>query len=171
MEEQEYIIEQLDKHNRANFSCGRDELDRYLQTQASQDIKKNMSVSYVLSEKGSDVVFGYYSISTIGIFPGDLPDSLIKKLPKYPVLPGVLLSRLAVDEKYKGRGLGGLLLIDALKRTLAVVGKQVGIVTIVVHAKDDKAISFYKHYGFLALSENNFKLFLPLKTIKGLHLE
>ena len=170
MEEQEYIIEQLDKHNRTNFSCGRDELDRYLQTQASQDIKKNMSVTYVLSEKGSDVVFGYYSISTIGIFPGDLPDSLIKRLPKYPVLPGVLLGRLAVDEKYKGRGLGGLLLIDALKRTLAV-GKQVGIVAIVVHAKEDKAISFYKHYGFLALSENNFKLFLPLKTIQGLHLE
>ncbi len=129
-----------------------------------------MSVTYVLSEQGSDVVFGYYSISTIGIFPGDLPDSLIKKLPKYQVLPGVLLGRLAVDEKYKGRGLGGLLLIDALKRTLAV-GKQVAIVAVVVHAKDDKAISYYKHYGFLALSENNFKLFLPLKTIQGLHLE
>ncbi|WP_133140183.1 GNAT family N-acetyltransferase [Legionella genomosp. 1] len=170
IEEQEYIIEQLHKHNRVYFSCGTDELDRYLQTQASQDIKKNMSVTYVLSEQGSNVVLGYYSISTIGIFPGDLPISLLKKLGKYPVLPGVLIGRLAVDEKYKGRGLGGLLLIDALKRTLAV-GKQIGIVAIVVHAKDDKAINFYKHYGFLALPENDFKLFLPLKTIQGLHLD
>ena len=48
IEDKEYVIEQLNTHNRANFSCGREELDRYIQTQASQDIKKNMSVTYIL---------------------------------------------------------------------------------------------------------------------------
>ncbi|KTD07078.1 GNAT family N-acetyltransferase [Legionella jamestowniensis] len=166
-EQEEYVIEQLGKHNRKNFSCGRIELDRYLQTQASQDIKKNMSATYVLTEQVGNTVLGYYSISTIGVFPGELPEDLIKRLPKYPLVPGVLLGRLAVDEKYKGKGLGGLLLVDALKRSLAV-SKQIGINTIIVQAKDNNAIKFYKHYGFIAFPENKFKLFLPLKTIQEL---
>lgn len=169
MTDKKYVIEALGKHNREEFSCGILELDNYLKTQASQDLKKNMSVTHVLTEKGKDSILGYYSISTIGIFPGDLPQESIMKLPRYPMLPGILLGRLAVDQKYRGQGMGESLLVDALKRSLSA-STQIGIVAIVVDAKNEEGVEFYKHYGFLNLPENRFKLFLPLKTLKELDL-
>jgi GNAT superfamily N-acetyltransferase len=168
--EENYVIEQLDKQDRIGFSCGVAELDRYLHTQANQDLKKSMSVTYVLTENGSNVILGYYSLSTIGIFPGELPNDLIKKFPKYPRLPGVLLGRLAIDEKYKGNGLGSRLLVDALRRSL-VVSKQIGIVAVIVDAKNKAAMEFYKHFGFIAFIDNQFKLFIPLNSLKKLGLE
>lgn len=168
-EEFQYVIEQLDKHHKADFSCGIEQLDRYIKAQAGQDIKKHISVTYVLTEKSCSSVLGYYSISTIGIFPGELPDDLIKKLPKYPMLPGVLLARLAVDVKYKGKGFGGLLLLDALRRCLAL-SKQIGISAVIVEAKNEVASEFYKHFGFIAFLDNKSKLFMPLACLKKLNL-
>src|SRR3989338_1620800 len=73
-------------------------LDHYLKMQASQDIKKNVAVTYILTSPDSEQILGYYTLSSIGIFSGELPEILVKKLPRYPILPGVLLGRLAVDK-------------------------------------------------------------------------
>ena len=163
-----YRIEQLDKkHNKNLFSCGTEALDQYLKIQASQDSKKNVAITYVLTQQDSDDVLGFYTISSIGIFPGELPADLAKKLPRYPVLPGILLGRLAVDENMKGNKIGAFLLMDALKRSLAV-SHQIGIVAIIVDAKDAIAVSFYKHFGFIPFPAKNHRLFLPIGTIKGL---
>jgi GNAT superfamily N-acetyltransferase len=165
-----YRIERLDKkHNKNLFSCGTEALDRYLKIQASQDNKKNVAITYVLTQQDSDDVSGFYTISSIGIFPGELPADLAKKLPRYPVLPGILLGRLAVDADMKGNKIGAFLLMDALKRSLAV-SHQIGIVAIIVDAKDVTAVNFYKHFGFIPFPANDHRLFLPIGTIKGLGL-
>lgn len=165
-----YVITRLDKiHNKDEFTCGAEVLDRYLQTQAGQDIKKNVAVTYVLTANDSAQVLGYYTLSSIGIFSGELPPALAKKLPRYPILPGVLLGRLAVNKNFQGQKIGDHLLIDALKRSLAVSG-QIGIVAVIVDAKDERAAKFYKHFGFIELPENNHRLFLPLSTVKQLDL-
>jgi len=165
-----YKIEQLSKrHNKNIFTCGVSALDQYLMTQASQDIKKNVAITYVLTPQDSDKVWGFYTISSIGIFPGELPDELSRKLPRYPVLPGILLGRLAVNESSRGKKIGQLLLIDALKRSLTV-SHQIGIVAVIVDAKDDTAVTFYKHFGFIPFLENDHRLFLPMSTIRELGL-
>jgi GNAT superfamily N-acetyltransferase len=165
-----YVIVHLEKnHIKAEFKSGSDALDQYLKTQASQDIKKNVAVTYVLTYPDSDQVLGYYTISSIGIFPGDLPDDVVRKLPRYPVLPGILLGRLAVDENFKGKKIGTYLLIDALKKSLAV-SNQIGIVAVIVDAKNKEAVAFYKHHDFIELPENSHRLFLLLTTIKQLGL-
>jgi len=165
-----YIISHLDtKHHKADFKCGIHALDEYLKTQASQDYKKNVAVPYVLTQQDSEQVLGYYSLSSIGIFCGDLPPEFIKKLPRYPILPGVLLGRLAVDKNFHGKKIGEYLLIDALKRSVTV-SEQIGIVAVIVDAKNEKAKSFYKNYEFIELPDNNHRLFLPLGTIKKLKL-
>lgn len=165
-----YRIEQLDKkYNKSLFSCGTEALDQYLKIQAGQDSKKNVAITYVLTQQDSNDVLGFYTISSIGIFPGELPADLAKKLPRYPVLPGILLGRLAVDENMKGNKIGAYLLMDALKRSLAV-SHQIGIVAIIVDAKDAIAVNFYKHFGFIPFPENDHRLFLPIGTIKGLGL-
>jgi predicted GNAT family N-acyltransferase len=163
-----YQIEQLEKkHNKNLFSCGTKALDQYLKIQASQDIKKNVAITYVLTQQDSEHISGFYTISSIGIFPGELPPELAKKLPRYPVLPGILLGRLAVDEHVRGKKIGAFLLMDALKRSLAV-SHQIGIVAVIVDAKDAISVSFYKHFGFIPFQANDHRLFLPIGTIKGL---
>jgi GNAT superfamily N-acetyltransferase len=166
----EYEVARLEKkHSKQSFSCGHAELDKYLQTQAGQDTKKQISVTHVLTQLESNEVIGYYTLATIGIIPGELPESVIKKLPKYPQLPGVLLARLAVDKKFQGQKIGKFLLIDALKRS-ADISDQIGIIAIVVDAKDENASDFYKNYGFIECPENNRKLFLTMQTVKQLNV-
>jgi ribosomal protein S18 acetylase RimI-like enzyme len=58
-------------------------------------------------------------------------------------------------------------LIDALKRSFQV-SHQIGIVAVIVDAKNERAIAFYKHFGFIQLPENAHKLFLPINTIQKL---
>ncbi|MFZ4076637.1 MAG: GNAT family N-acetyltransferase [Legionellaceae bacterium] len=165
-----YQIEPLDKkHTKNLFSCGAEALDQYLKIQASQDNKKNVAITYVLTEQDAAHVLGFYTISSIGIFSGELPVELAKRLPRYPVLPGILLGRLAVDKKMKGNKLGAFLLMDALKRSLTV-SHQIGIVAVIVHAKDAIAVNFYKHFGFIPFPAHDHRLFLPIGTIKGLGL-
>lgn len=165
-----YRIEKLHKqHNKNLFFCGSEALEQYLKIQASQDMKKNVAITYVLTQQDSDHISGFYTISSIGIFPGELPSELAKKLPRYPVLPGILLGRLAVDETMKGKRIGVFLLMDALKRSL-VVSHQIGVVAIIVDAKDAISMNFYRHFGFIQFPENNHRLFLPIGTIKDLDL-
>lgn len=171
MTEQEkyYVVEALDNQDRQHFTCGVSELDSYLKRQASQDTKKNVSVTYVIREASAQKVLGFYTLSSIGILPGELTEDIIKKLPKYPLLPGALLARLAIDISCKGQGLGARLLIDACKRTLTL-SKQIGICAVVVEAKNEDAARFYKHFRFIEIPSRSNKLFLPIKTISSLEL-
>ncbi len=108
------------KHDKKEFSCGIEALDRYITQQAGQDKRRSVTATYILSEENRDVVLGYYTLSATSILLTDLPEKIIKKLPRYPTIPATLLGRLAVDSKYQGNKLGESLLVDALKRSLDI---------------------------------------------------
>ena len=165
-----YEISKLNTaHNKQNFSSTSTALDNYLKTQAGQDIRKNVSVCYALTIINSVDVIGYYTLASISIDASNLADEFTRKLPKYPMLPAILIGRLAMDENYQGKKIGSHLLIDALKRSLSI-SDQIGINVVIVDAKDDKAAQFYRHYGFIEFPSNKLKLFLPIDTIKKLNL-
>jgi len=155
------------KHDRAAFSCGVEPLDTYLQKQASQDAKKRAAVPFVLTPDGKTIA-GYYTLSQYAIELRDVPQEVAKKLPKYPLVPATLLGRLAVSFNFRGKGLGGTLLMDALHRSLQL-SEQVASSGVLVDAKDD-ARSFYKKYGFIELPKIDKRLFLPMATIEKLFL-
>lgn len=160
-----YSIESLGKHHdRAIFSCGQEALDQYIKTQASQDAKRHYAASFVLVEKGGKKVLGYYTLSSFGINLQDLPEETVKKLPRYPIVPATLLRRLAVDDDQHGKGLGELLLMDALHRSLDQAD-VIGSAALVVEAMDKKAFEFYKHFEFLSFADRKDRLYLPMKTI------
>jgi predicted GNAT family N-acyltransferase len=154
------------KHDRAAFSCGVEPLDAYLQKQASQDAKKRAAVPFVLTPDGKTIA-GYYTLSQYAIELGHIPQEVAKKLPKYPLVPATLLGRLAVSIAFRGKGLGEILLMDALHRTLQL-SEQVASSGVIVDAKDDAARSFYKKYGFIELPKIDKRLFLPMATIEKL---
>jgi hypothetical protein len=57
-----------------------------------------------------------------------------------------------------------MLLVDAIKRTLAV-SDEIAIYAMVVDAIDERAQHFYEQFGFSLLGSGNQRLFLPLKSI------
>ncbi len=159
------IIEPISRsHSRPGFKCGVEALDNYLQRQAGQDNKRNISRVYVAVQPDNmEKVIGYYTLSSLSIELKNLPEKLIKKLPKHPI-PAALIGRLAVAVFAQGNGVGRVLLADAIKRTMAV-SNEIAIYAMVVDAINEKAISFYKQYGFKPLCDKPFRLFLPLKSI------
>ncbi|KTD20606.1 GNAT family N-acetyltransferase [Legionella israelensis] len=162
---QVYKITLLEKsHIKSDFSCGIEELDNYLKHTASQDIKRRIAAVYVLTEEQSDVVLGFYTLSSTIIPLDELPGSISRKLPGYPLIPATLIGRLALDKKYQFKGLGQILLVNALKKCF-IKSKEIASMAVVVEAKNDKAKSFYEKLGFIPYVDKKDKLFITMKTI------
>lgn len=166
-DQSKFAIEPLgDKHDRAAFSCGIEALDLYLQKQAGQDTRRRAAVAFVATADGKTIA-GYYTLSQYAIELDAVPDSVAKKLPKYPMVSATLLGRLAVSTEFRGQRVGETLLMDALHRSLDL-SKQAASAGIIVDAKDDSAVSFYAKYGFLDLPKVERRLFLPMGTVEQL---
>ena len=155
------------QHDRTAFQCGAEALDRYLKQQARQDADKRVAAPFVAVRPPDVRVLGYYTLSASVLTLADLPDDLACKLPRYPQLPVTLLGRLAVDQSTKGQGLGEHLLLDALHRSLAHAD-EIAAMAVVVDAKDENAVSFYRHYGFLPLQAKPNRLFVPMRSVAQL---
>ena len=155
------VIEPLARrHDRTAFSCGLPELDRYLARRAGQDIRRRIARVFVCTTDEADAVLGFYTLSAVSIDLGSLPEAFSRKLPRHPV-PCALIGRLAVDRSAHGRGLGRLLLADAVKRVLAA-GETVAMHALIVDAANDDAKHFYEGFGFATLLVDPMRLFLPL---------
>jgi len=162
---QNLIIESLAAHHhKLAFSCGVDTLDNYLQKQAKQDVKRRISRVFVaVSVDRPTEIIAYYTLSSLSLELSELPTELAKKLPKHPI-PAALIGRLACSTNAQGQGIGKLLLMNAIKRTLNI-SDQIAIYALVVDAIDNQAASFYTQYGFSPIAINSQRLFLPLKNI------
>jgi GNAT superfamily N-acetyltransferase len=75
-----------------------------------------------------------------------------------------LIGRLAVDQSAQSKGVGKMLLADAVKRVL-VVSDEIAIYAIVVDAINHDAQKFYKSFGFTLLNDDNHRMFLAIKSI------
>lgn len=162
------MIELLDKmHDRSEFDCGNELLNNYLKHQAGQDIKRKLSACFVLSEGKKKKIQGYYTLSNNSIPINHFPEKIQKKLPKhYKSIPTTLLGRLAVDKENQGKGIGGVILIDALKRSYEI-SKEVGSFAVIVDPIDEKAEKFYEKYDFIKLPDSE-KMFIAIKVLKEL---
>ena len=115
---------------------------------------------FVCTAGETDAVLGFYTLSALSIDLTSLPGQLSRKLPRHPV-PCALIGRPAVDRSAHGRGLGRMLLADAVKRTVAA-GETVAVHALIVDAANDDAKRFYKRFGFAPLTDDPMRLFLPL---------
>jgi GNAT superfamily N-acetyltransferase len=164
-----YVIEVLDarRHDRKGFSCGKPDLDRYLLEQAGQDARRRIAAPFVALPRESRRIAGYYTLSALSVRVDDLPEDIGKKLPRRQGVPVTLLGRLAVDSGHRGRGLGELLLMDALARSLRG-SYDIASMAVVVDAIDGEARSFYEHFEFQSFPDQRQRLFLPMGAIAGL---
>lgn len=146
-------------HERASFSCGVEVLDRYLVSQASQDVRRRVSACYVATEVASGKVAGFYTLAASSVPLTDLSHDLTKRLPRYPSVPVARIGRLAIDKAFQGRKLGGALLADA---ALRAARSEVAVFALIVDAKDDDAAAFYRYHGFEPFGGHRRQLLIPL---------
>lgn len=142
------------------FRCGETALNDYLQRYAWQDIKRGVARVFVATPLDNlNEVVGFYTLSAASVAAEQLPDSIRKKLPRYPV-PAALLGRLAVSQSVQGQGLGAILLADVCQRVTAA-SQTLAVAAILVDAKSPAAASFYQHFGFVELPGQPGRWMLP----------
>ncbi|MBL0231097.1 MAG: GNAT family N-acetyltransferase [Moraxellaceae bacterium] len=149
-------------HERNTFNSNSESLNRYLREQVSQDVRRRVAACFVALTDEQRIA-GYYTLASASLLLADLPVSITKKLPRYPTVPAVRMGRLAVDMVFKGQGLGGALLADALSRAIR---SEIAAYALIVDAKDESSANFYKHHGFIVLPKSPLTLFLPLATVR-----
>lgn len=159
-ENRPFRLEVLADHDRTSFECSTAELTRYFRTGVSQDVRRRVTNCFVAVQSSTGLLAGFYTLAATSIPLTELPESVTKKLPRYPLVPAVLIGRLAVDMRFANQGLGGALLADAIHRCIQ---SPPAAFAVLVDAKDESAVSFYEHHGFIKMAEPQ-KLFLPLAT-------
>ena len=155
----------LDKkrHDRKSFDCGVKALNNYLQLMASQQSDRDNTRTFVLEDdKNPSVIIGYYTLTMISIDLTALPATLQKR--HHNIHSAGLIARLGVDKRYKGKGFGEWLLVDALKKLL-YASESVAFPFIVVDAKDG-ASDFYKKFGFVSFFDEENRLFITVDSVR-----
>lgn len=156
-------------HRREEFESSSPELNNFLRTGARQQNTKGGARTWVLTTADDPgQIVGYYSLAPTAVATIDVPESLRGHLGRYPV-PGILLARLAVDRRFEGQGIGGLLFMDAAVKTMQAVDYAGGHL-FVIDAKDVRATDWYARFGVQALPSQPLRLFLTVKELKRLHL-
>jgi len=153
-------------HDRAGFTCGVESLDRYIKTQAGQDVRRKANAVFALSEPAEPPrILGYYTLCAMALAQGDVPGAARKLVPRYPLVSATLIGRLAVAKDHRGQQFGAVLLADALQRAFDSAS-TVGSSMVVVDALDETAAGFYAAHGFVRLPDS-FRLVLPMRMAAG----
>ena len=152
-------------HGRAAFDCGTEEMNLYLRERADQNSRQDISRTYVaVTASDPTWIGGYYTLTLRSIGFQELPKE--KRLPHYPI-PLIHLGRLAVAVSQQGKGLGRLLLLDALGRAVNISDEGGGY-AVEVFALHEQAAQFYARYGFVPVDdEDPLRLYLTVQTIRN----
>lgn len=171
-------IEPLDpaKHDRAAFSCGVEQVDNFFKRTANKLAQADNLRAYVMTSAEGNLI-GFYALNAHSVEYSSLPKKYARNRPGHGLIPAAYISMIGVDERYKGKGFGGDLLVDALTR-IASAADQLGIAVTMLDLLDcgdadlvEKRRKLYTAYGFLPLPSNPLRLFLPITTIRKLVAE
>jgi ribosomal protein S18 acetylase RimI-like enzyme len=161
-----FAIETLAKvHKRTDFTCGNHRIDHYFRETVSQDVERKYATCFIAKEIATDRVAGFYTLSSSNVPLTEVPETLAKRLPRYPTVSAVLIGRLGRHRDYAGQGLGEALLFDAIK---TVATAPIGAHAIFADAIDDHAAAFYAEFGFTPLLRRPRTLYLPVATALSL---
>jgi ribosomal protein S18 acetylase RimI-like enzyme len=156
-----FFSEALGKHDRTAFASGNERIDTYFRATVSQDVKRHYAQCYVLVERETNRLAGFYSLSATNIPLVEIPAELARKLPRYPTVPAALIGWLGRDLGFRGQEIGAMLLRDAVVR---VAASNIGVYALCADAIDDAAVGFYLRLLFTPFGGRPKSLFLPLVT-------
>lgn len=168
-------IEPLDpeRHDRAAFSCGVEQVDNFFKRTAYKLAQADNLRVFAMMSPGDDLI-GFYALNAHSVDYADLPKKFARTRPGHGLIPAAYISMIGVDERFKGHGYGGDLLVDALMR-IARAADELGIAVVMLDILDcgdpelvEKRRKLYLSYGFVPLPSNPLRLFLPIGTVLAL---
>ena len=153
------------EHPWRKFRSGQSQVDDWLATKAFPHQVKHLSVTRVLLD-GVGTLAGYYTLATGQVDFSELPAEVVHRLPRRQ-LPVAVLAWLGVDQGFQGRGLGRLLLAQAL-RDCHDAGRTFSFIAVILDCVDDAAKAFYRRYDFQELPGHPYRLFLSAPQLDAL---
>jgi GNAT superfamily N-acetyltransferase len=151
------------KHDCGGFSCGYEELDRWLHRYARHAEAAGSARTFVTVNSGK--VVGYYALTVGEVQAAAATGRLLKGQPPEKPVPVLILARLAVDKRHQGKGVGRSLLQDAFLRC-AAAAENVGARAIIAHAREE-ANKFYDRYGFETSPADPLQRILLMKDARA----
>ena len=151
------------QHQRGGFDCGESSLNDWLAQFALQHQRKSYSRTHVLIEEPRPrEVLGFHALT-----PHEVDSACFPRVGSLPRrLPCILLGRLAVDRAQLGKSYGEVLLYDAIERTRRAMADFGGI-GLLADALNDRAVSFYRQYGFESFRDDPRRLVLLVGSGTG----
>ena len=159
--------ERLDaEHGLSGFDCGIGSLDIWLERHARTASAAGSAQTFVVtdSDQGARVV-GYYALAVASVSHLEATHRAAAGMPRHDI-PAVLLARLAVDKSAQWKGIGALLLRDAMMRAVTV-SEEAGVRLLLVHALNDGARTFYANFGFEPSPTDAMNVQMIIKDIRA----
>ena len=151
-----------DAHNVEGFDCGKPALNRWFLEFGLSNQLRGFTRVLVIHEGGQ--VVGYYGLAPTVIEPNAVPRGIRTGRPPDPI-PALLIGQLAVDRRHTGRGIGSMLVSDALRRCVAGADIVAGR-AVIVRAIDADAEAYWKSWGFIPSRENPSILLRSIEDIR-----
>jgi len=147
------------EHDVASFDCGEPSLNEWMSQRALKNERGRASRTFVSIEMNSNLVAGYYCLSSSSLGIESAPGRLRRNMPD--PIPVILLGRLAVDKRFASQGLGASLLQHALLKAVEA-SRIIGARALLVHALSDSARDFYARFGFTLMPDSERTMYLLL---------
>lgn len=148
-------------HDVSSFACGKLPLDNWLKTRALANHQKGFSAVIVAHENRR--VVGYYGLAPTAVVPNTMPRAIRTGQPPNPVTC-LLFGQLAIDLKWKDKGIGSGLIKHALERSVQAAS-LIGGRALIVNAIDAEAAEFWQRRGFVPSRDDPFTLFRSIDAI------
>ena len=172
------VIEPFDPaiHDRAAFSCGIAQVDNYFRNTANKLAKAGNVRLYVMVAPDGSVI-GFHAINAHSIRYDELPGKYARTRPGHGNIPAAYISMIGRDTRYRGKGYGADLLVDALQR-IARAADAVGVAVVMLDVLDcgdaekvSRRKALYQQFGFAPLASNELRMYLPMATVQDLIAE
>ena len=165
-------LDEKQKASRENFNSSDQWVNDHFKSQFGQNNKKGLARGFVLLDSFKTDIIGGYSLRPLDIrlelSSAEVKQlGLIKGLPFSQPLPAYLIVSLGIDQQFEKRGLGKILLIEALMR-IYEVSKHTGGIGVIVDASNMHAAEFYKRFGFSEVPGKAGRYFLAIQHLKAL---
>ena len=145
----------------SDFDCGVPERNLWLKQRALSNEALGASRTFVVTRENR--VIGYYALTVGSITHAQAPGKIRRNMPD-PV-PAAILGQLATDLTARNMGLGGALLIDAIRRTLTA-SETLGIRAMLIHALSEEARAFYERYHFVPSPADDMMLMATMSDLR-----
>jgi GNAT superfamily N-acetyltransferase len=159
------------KHKRSAFVCTNGTIQNYCRNNARQHNDDYMVRAFVACSGDSPEVLGYYYLALTSYKIGDsdnrLDDRSDVKFDRSKAVPAVYLGMIGVHTDYQGKGIGSLLMMDAIQRT-AKISQHAGLYALALDAVDEAVAAYYSgKFGFKSFkgSTTGLEMFLPILEI------